>query len=471
MVEHRIFLRASHRKREVFSFLNGFSIMKGEHNYMFDKFFRISEKGSTVKTELLAGLTTFLTMAYILAVNPGIMSDGGMPFSGAFLATALAAGFSSILMGVYANYPVALASGMGLNAFFTYTVVFNFGLSWQAALAAVFISGILFLVISLTGVRKIVINAIPAQLKLAIGAGIGFFIAFIGLKNAGIVVSNPDTYVALGNFTAPAVALALFGIVVTVALLAKKVKAGVFLGMVITALVGVALGLAGVEGMPALPMAVFSLDLDFSTVFAFTSGFEELFASPKLIVIIVTFLFVDFFDTAGTLVAVANRTNLINKDGELENVDKALTTDAIGTIVGAALGTSTVTSYIESASGVEVGGRTGLTAVTTGVLFLVAIVFAPILAVVNSTVTAPALVIVGILMAQQLGGVNWDDFTAAASGFVAVIMMVLSFSISDGIALGFITYAVVKVASGKAKDVNLVVWLLLPLFIIHYILK
>jgi len=438
---------------------------------MFDKFFRISEKGSTVKTELLAGLTTFLTMAYILAVNPGILSESGMPFAGVFLATAIAAGFSSILMGLYANYPVALAPGMGLNAFFTYTVVFGFGLSWQAALAAVFVSGVLFLIISLTGLRRVVINAIPSQLKLAIGAGIGFFIAFIGLKNAGIVVSNPATYVSLGDFMNPAVALALFGIVVTVALLAKKVKAGVFFGMVITAVLGILLGLIGVEGMPSLPTAVVSLDLDFSTVFAFSTGFEELFASPSAIVIIVTFLFVDFFDTAGTLVAVANRTNLINSEGELENVERALVTDAIGTIVGAGLGTSTVTSYIESAAGVEIGGRTGLTSVTTGVLFFVAIIFAPILAIVNSTVTAPALVIVGILMAQQLGGVDWDDFTAAASGFVAVIMMMLSFSISDGIALGFITYTVAKVASGKVKDVNLVVWLLLPLFILHYMIK
>lgn len=438
---------------------------------MFDKFFRISEKGSTVKTELLAGLTTFLTMAYILAVNPGILSESGMPFAGVFLATAIAAGFSSILMGLYANYPVALAPGMGLNAFFTYTVVFGFGLSWQAALAAVFVSGVLFLIVSLTGLRRIVINAIPSQLKLAIGAGIGFFIAFIGLKNAGIVVSNPATYVSLGDFMNPAVTLALFGIVVTVALLAKKVKAGVFFGMVITAVLGILLGLIGVEGMPSLPTAVFSLDLDFSTVFAFTTGFEELFASPSAPVIIITFLFVDFFDTAGTLVAVANRTNLINSEGELENVERALVTDAIGTIVGAGLGTSTVTSYIESAAGVEIGGRTGLTSVTTGVLFFVAIIFAPILAVVNATVTAPALVIVGILMAQQLGGVDWDDFTAAASGFVAVIMMMLSFSISDGIALGFITYTVAKVASGKVKDVNLVVWLLLPLFILHYMIK
>lgn len=438
---------------------------------MFEQFFRISEKGSTVKTELLAGLTTFLTMAYILAVNPNFMSMSGMPFAGAFLATALSAAFASIFMGLYANYPVALAPGMGLNAFFTYTVVFGFGLSWEAALASVFVSGVLFLIISLTGVRRVVIRAIPKQLKLAIGAGIGFFIAFIGLKNAGIVVAHPATFVALGDFTQPAVLLALVGIIITIGLLAKKIQAGVFFGMVITAVIGIVLNVVGVSGMPTIPTAVVSLDLDFSTFMAFASGLEELLANPSAIVIILTFLFVDFFDTAGTLVAVGNRTNLVNADGELENVEKALVVDAVGTLVGSTLGTSTVTSYIESAAGVEVGGRTGLTAVTTGVLFLVAIVFAPILAVVNATVTAPALVIVGILMAQQLGGIDWNDFTAAASGFVAVIAMLLSFSISDGIALGFITYVVTKVASGKAKEISLVVWLLIPVFIIHYMIK
>lgn len=438
---------------------------------MFDRFFRVSERGSTVKTELLAGLTTFLTMAYILAVNPAIMANAGMPFAGAFLATALAAGFTCIFMGMYANYPVALASGMGLNAFFTYTVVLGYGLSWEAALAAVFVSGVLFFIISVSGIRKVVIKSIPKQLKLAIGAGIGFFIAFIGLKNAGIVIAHPATFVTLGDFTQPAVLLALVGIVVTIGLLAKKVQAGVFFGMVITAILGVLLNLSGVVGMPTIPTAVVSLNLDFSTFLAFSTGLEELFANPLAIVIILTFLFVDFFDTAGTLVAVGNRTNLINEDGELENVDKAMVVDAVGTVVGAALGTSTVTSYIESAAGVEVGGRTGLTAVTTGVLFLVAIMFSPILAVVNATVTAPALVIVGILMAQQLGDIEWQDFTAAASGFVAVIAMILSFSISNGIALGFMTYVVAQVASGKAKEVNLVVWLLIPVFVLHYIIK
>lgn len=438
---------------------------------MFEKLFKLSENGSNVKTELLAGLTTFLTMAYILAVNPDILSLAGVPLQAAFLATALSAAIATLVMGLVANYPVALAPGMGLNAFFTFNVVFGFGLSWEAALASVFVSGILFLLITLTGVRKVIINAIPKQLKLAIGAGIGFFIAFIGFQNAGIVVDNPATLVGLGDLTNPSVALAVFGIIATIALLAMKVKAAVFFGMVITSTVGVVAGLLGVAGMPGLPAAVVSVNFDTSALFAFTRGFSDLFAHPQVFIIIFTFLFVDFFDTAGTLVAVANRTKLTNTQGELVNVEKALLADAIGTVAGATLGTSTVTSYIESASGVEVGGRTGLTAVTTGSLFILSIFFAPLLAVVNATVTAPALIVVGILMAQQLGGVDWNDFIHASSGFVAVITMVLSYSISDGIALGFITYGVTMLAAKRAKEVNPIVWILIPVFILHYIFK
>ena len=438
---------------------------------MFQKFFKLTENGTDVKTELLAGLTTFLTMAYILAVNSDILSLTGIPVQAAFLATALSAAIATLVMGLVANYPVALAPGMGLNAFFTFTVVFKNGLSWEAALAAVFVSGVLFLIVTLTGVRKIIINAIPKQLKLAIGAGIGFFIAFIGFQNAGIVVDNPATLVGLGDLTNPPVALAVFGIIATIALLAMKVKAAVFFGMVLTAIVGVVAGLAGVIGMPSLPSAVVSVNFDTSALFAFTNGFGELFAHPQVFIVIFTFLFVDFFDTAGTLVAVGNRTKLTNENGELVNVEKALLADAIGTVAGAALGTSTVTSYIESASGVEVGGRTGLTAVTTASLFILSIFFAPLLAVVNATVTAPALIVVGILMAQQLGGVNWDDFVSAASGFVAVITMVLSYSISDGIALGFITYGVSMFAAKRAKEVNPIIWILIPIFILHYIFK
>lgn len=443
-------------------------------NYMFEKLFKLSSKGTTVKVELLAGLTTFLTMAYILAVNPGLLSNefgAGMPFQSVFLATALSAALASIIMGLYANYPIALAPGMGVNAFFSFTAVGLLGGSWQAGLAAVFISGVLFLIISLTGIRKMVINAIPKNLKLAIGAGIGFFIAFIGLQNAGIVVNNDVVLVGLGDLTAPTVLLAVFGILVTFALLARKVSAGVFYGLVITAVVGVIAGLFGIEGMPALPTAIVSFEFDMPTFGAFISGFGELFASPSAILIIFTFLFIDFFDTAGTLVAVAGKTNLIDENGELENVDKALMSDAIGTVAGAIFGTSTVTSYIESAAGVGVGGRTGLTAVTTGVLFILSIAFFPVLAVINGTVTAPALVVVGVLMAQQLGNIDWEDFVAATSGFVAIITMILAYSIADGIATGFITYGVVMLASGRAKEVKPVIWVLIAVFIAHFILK
>jgi adenine/guanine/hypoxanthine permease len=413
-------------------------------------------------------------MAYILAVNPGLLSSefgAGMPFQSVFLATALSAALASIIMGLYANYPIALAPGMGVNAFFSFTAVNMLGGSWQAGLAAVFVSGVLFLVISLTGIRKMVINAIPKNLKLAIGAGIGFFIAFIGLQNAGIIVNNDVVLVGLGDLTAPTVLLAVFGILVTFALLARKVSAGVFYGLVITAVVGIIAGLAGVEGMPALPTAVVSFNFDMPTFGAFVGGFGDLFASPSAVLIIFTFLFIDFFDTAGTLVAVAGKTNLIDEKGELENVDKALMADAVGTVAGAMLGTSTVTSYIESAAGVGVGGRTGLTAVTTGVLFILSIVFFPILAVINGTVTAPALIVVGVLMAQQLGGIDWEDFIAATSGFVAIITMILAYSIADGIATGFITYGVVMVASGKAKEVKPVIWVLIAVFIAHFIFK
>ena len=443
-------------------------------NYMFEKLFKLSSKGTTVKVELLAGLTTFLTMAYILAVNPGLLSSefgAGMPFQSVFLATALSSALASILMGLYANYPIALAPGMGVNAFFSFTAVNMLGGSWQAGLAAVFVSGVLFMIISLTGIRKIVINAIPKNLKLSIGAGIGFFIAFIGLQNAGIVVNNDAVLVGLGDLTAPTVLLAVFGILVTFALLARKVSAGVFYGLVITAVVGVIAGLFGVEGMPALPTAIVSFEFDMPTFGAFISGFDELFASPSAILIIFTFLFIDFFDTAGTLVAVAGKTDLMDENGELKDVDKALMSDAVGTVAGAILGTSTVTSFIESAAGVGVGGRTGLTAVTTGVLFILSIFFFPVLVVINGTVTAPALIVVGVLMAQQLGNIDWEDFVAATSGFIAIITMILAYSIADGIATGFITYGVVMVASGKAKEVKPIIWILIAVFIAHFIFK
>ena len=437
---------------------------------MLEKLFHLKKKNANVKTEVIAGLTTFLAMAYILAVNPSILGQSGMDVQSVFMATAISAGIASIVMGLLANYPVALAPGMGVNALFTYTVVLTMGYSWQAALASVFISGCVFLVISVTGLRKMIINAIPKQLKLAIGAGIGFFIAFVAFMNSGIIVASTSTGVTLGDLTQPTVLLAIIGILVTIALVIKKVPAAVFVGMVITAVIGLVLGFMGFEGMPSLPSQFITTNFSMVTFGAFAQGFGELFADPfNAFVIIFSFLFVDFFDTAGTLVAVGNRCGLVNEEGELENAEKALLADSIGTVAGAVLGTSTVTSFVESSSGVEVGGRTGLTACTTGILFFLSILISPIvLSTATNAVTAPALVVVGMLMAQQLCGIDWDDFICTASGFVTIIVMILSYSIANGIALGFITYSVAMAANGKAKKVSPIIWILDIIFILYF---
>ncbi len=435
-----------------------------------EKHFKLREHGTSVKTEILAGLTTFLAMAYILGVNPSILGDAGMDATSVFLATALASGLASIIMGFFANYPVGLSAGMGVNALFAYTVVLGMGYSWQAGLAAVFISGMIFIVITVTNVRKMIIDAIPVQLKLSIGAGIGFFVAFVGLKNAGIIVGSESTFVGLGSFTDPTVLLALFGIVITLVLVIKKVPAAVFVGMVITAIVGICLGFAGFEGMPSLPEHLFTNDFHMVTLGGAFQGFGELFENPfAAFIVIFSFLFVDFFDTAGTLVAIGNSIGLVNEKGELEGAEQALLADSIGTVVGSLLGTSTITSFVESTSGVGVGGRTGLTACTTGVLFLLSIFISPIiLSAVTNAVTAPALVIVGIMMAQQLGGIEWDNIIYASAGFLTVLFMILSYSISDGIAFGFIAYTVAMCADGKAKEIHPTVWVLLVIFVIYF---
>lgn len=412
-------------------------------------------------------------MAYILAVNPSILSAAGMDVASVFLATALSAAVASIIMGLVANYPVALAAGMGVNALFAYTVCGQMGYSWSAALAGVFVSGVIFIVISVTGIRKMIINAIPVQMKLAIGAGIGFFIAFVGLKNAAIVVANESTFVSLGNFSDPTVLLALFGILVTLLLVIKKVPAGVFVGMVITAVVGIIAGMVfHIVGMPTLPQGSFiTTDFHMEGAGAFLNGFNELFADPsKTIVMIFSFLFVDFFDTAGTLVAIGNKIGLVNPEtGELKNAERALLADAVGTVFGAAIGTSTVTSFVESSSGVGVGGRTGLTAVTAGVLFILSIFISPlIISAITNAVTAPALVVVGVMMAQQLKGIDWDDLMIASAAFLTVLVMVLGYSISNGIAIGFVVYTVGMIGAGKAKDIHPSVWILDVIFLIYF---
>lgn len=436
---------------------------------MFEKFFKLKEHGTNVKTEIIAGLTTFLSMAYILGVNPNILGSTGMNPNAVFLATALSAGFACILMGVLANYPVALAAGMGVNALFAFTICGEMKFSPAAGLAAVFVSGLIFLLISVTGIRKAIINAIPQQLKLAIGSGIGFYIAFIGLKNAGIVVANEATFVGLGNLQDPKVLLAVFGIIVTLALLARGTSAAVFYGLVATAVVGLICGFMGIVDMPKLPNSLVSFNLDTSGFGLFMNGFKELFASPKAFIAIFSLLFIDFFDTAGTLISVANQTNLVNEDGELDNIEQAMASDAVGTVFGAMVGCSTVTSYIESTTGVNAGGRTGLTAITTGILFFLAILFSPILSVVTNAVTAPALITVGILMAKQLSGIDWDDFVFAASAFFTIIGMLLCYSISEGIALGFIVYANTMLFSGRIKEVKPIIWALVAIFVAYFI--
>lgn len=434
-----------------------------------EKLFHLREHGTNVKTEILAGITTFLAMAYILAVNPAILGQAHMSHQGVFLATAISAGVASIFMGLMANYPVSLAPGMGVNALFTYTIVGQMGLSPEGALACVFVSGIIFVIITVTNIRRMIINAIPAQLKLAIGAGIGFFVAFVGLKNAGIVVASESTFVSLGNFKNPTVLLALFGIIITLVLLVKNKPAAVFYGLIITAVVGVVFGsFFGLKGMPQLPTKLVSVNFDFSLVGAFARGFNEMFTHPQCIVAIFSLLFVDFFDTAGTLVAVASKADLIDENGELVNVERALLADAVGTVFGSMIGTSTVTSFVESTSGVGVGGRTGLTSCTTGICFLLTVFFYPVLSMITDAVTAPALVIVGILMASQLKDIKWDNLIFTASGFVTIIFMILGYSISNGIALGFIVYVISMIATGQAKDINKMVWVLFLLFIAYF---
>lgn len=461
--------------KKVFIFLRGFDCRRRED--MLEKLFKLKEKNTTVKTEMIAGLTTFLAMAYILAVNPLVLSASGMDSHSVFMATAISSAIASILMGVLANYPVALSAGMGTNALFAYTVCLGMGYTWQEALAVVFISGIIFILISVTGLRKAIINAIPKNMKLAIGAGIGFFIAFIGFKNAGIVISSEATFVALGNLKAPEVLLAIIGVLVTVALLAKKVPAGVFWGLLITCVIGVIMKLAGFSS--ANPMAnplpnISNISFDFNfampTFGAFLDGFKTVFSHANVYVVIFSFLFVDFFDTAGTLVAVGNDIGLVDENGEMANVEKALLADSVGTVVGAVAGTSTVTSFIESGSGVAAGGRTGLTACTTGVLFILAIVFAPFLSVITSSVTAPALIVVGILMAGQLKGIEWDKFEIAAPAFITIISMILFYSISDGIAIGFIVYTIAQLCSGNLKSLRPMIFVLDIIFILYFVI-
>jgi AGZA family xanthine/uracil permease-like MFS transporter len=433
---------------------------------MLERRFDLEGHGTTIRTEALAGLTTFLTMAYIVVVNPVILGDAGMPVAGVAAATCLAAGFGSILMGLVANYPLALAPGMGLNAYFTYTVVKGMGVPWETALGCVFLSGAAFLALTAVGVRQLIIRAIPRSLFAAVAGGVGLFIAFIGLTDAGIIVAKQGTMVGLGSLTAPTAALSTFGLLVIAALQARGVKGSMLLGILLTAAVAWVLGLAhfapGAYNLSDLSATAFKLDVP--AALNLKGGF-----GLSLLEIVFVFLFVDLFDNVGTLVAVTKKAGLTAKDGSIPRLNQILLVDSAAMLVGSMAGTSPVTSYIESASGVAVGGRTGLTSVVVGLLFLCTLFFAPLVQAVPASATAPALVLVGAMMMGALGEVDWVDPVVAIPAFLTVIMIPLSYSIANGLAFGITSHAVLKLVRGQARLSDWLVYVLAISFVVRFI--
>lgn len=432
-----------------------------------ERVFRLTEKGTTVRTEMVAGLTTFISVAYILFVNPNILADAGIPKEAAIASTIWVAALTTTMMGVFANYPVALAPGMGLNAFFTYYVVGTLHLPWQVALGAVFFSGVLFFVMTLGGLRQSIIRAVPENLKRAIGVGIGMFIAFIGLRGTGIIIADKATYVTLGHVMNPTTLLSLFGLLLTGALMARGVKGAILIGILVVTILGMGLGLAPVPhgvgdvmsfSLPSMGATFGQLDLIGAWEFGIFS-------------IIFTFTVVELFDNMGTLIGLTTKAKMVKPDGEIENLDRALTTDAVGTMVSAVFGTSTVTSYIESASGIAEGGRTGLTAVTVAGLFLVAIIFAPLIGLVPGFATAPSLILVGALMMSEVVNVKFSDFSDGLPAFLTIIMMPLTSSIANGFAFGFVSYVILKTVTGKVREVRLIMWLVAAAFVANLALR
>jgi AGZA family xanthine/uracil permease-like MFS transporter len=433
---------------------------------MLNRFFGLDAHGSSVRTELFAGMTTFLTMAYIVVVNPLILGAAGLPVAAVAAATCLAAGFGSILMGLLSNYPLALAPGMGLNAYFTYTVVLGMGLPWQTALGCVFLSGVAFMLLTVAGVRQLIIRAVPRSLFAAVGGGIGLFIAFIGLRDAGIIVAKPGTVVGLGNLTAPTPALSMLGLLVIAALQVRGVKGAMLIGILSTAAIGWMLGLAhvapGAYTLADLSATAFKLDIPAALNLKGGIGLS-------LLEIIFVFLFVDMFDNVGTLVAVTKRAGLVAADGSIPRLNRILLADSASMLVGAVAGTSPVTSYIESAAGVAVGGRTGLTSVVVGLLFLCTLFFAPLVQAIPAAATAPALVLVGALMMGALAEVEWADPVAAIPAFLTVIMIPLTYSIANGLAFGITSHAVLKLVRGEASFRDWLVYVLAALCVVRFI--
>ena len=432
-----------------------------------ERFFKVREKGSTVRTELLAGMTTFIAMAYILFVNPNILADAGIPKEAAIASTIWIAALASLAMGIFANYPVALAPGMGLNAFFAYYVCGVLGLHWTVALGAVFFSGVLFLILTVGGIRQAIINAVPRDLKYAISVGIGLFIAFIGLKGTGLIVENSATYVSLGHVTAPTTLLSLFGLLLTAALMARNVHGSILIGIFVTTI------LAMILGMTPAPKGITDIVSTSLPHMGETFGQLDLAGAWHygLVSIIFTFTVVELFDNMGTLIGLTTKAKMVRPDGHIENIDKALTTDAVGTMVSAMFGTSTVTSYIGSAAGIAAGGRTGLTAVAAGVLFLAALLFTPLIGLVPAFATAPALILVGALLMSEVGKIDFSDFTNALPVFLTIIMMPLTSSIANGFAFGFISYTVMKLCAGQYKKVSWIMYLVSIAFLINLALR
>ena len=432
-----------------------------------DRFFKLSEKNTTVKTELLAGLTTFIALAYIIFVNPNILSEAGIPKEAAIASTIWIAALSTMVMGVFANYPVALAPGMGLNAFFAYYVCGTLGLHWTVALGAVFFSGVLFLILTISHIRQAIINAVPQNLRVAIGVGIGLFIAFIGLKGTGLIIPDKATFIGLGHVTNPTTLLSLFGLVLTGALMARNIQGSILIGIVATMVISMVLGYSPV---PHTLSDVISTSLPHMGE---TFGQLDIAGAWNygIVSIIFTFTVVELFDNMGTLIGLTSKAKLIKPNGEIENLDRALTTDAVGTICSSIFGTSTVTSYIESAAGIAAGGKTGLTAVTVSICFLIALLFAPLVGLVPGFATAPPLILVGALMMSEVGKINFVDFSDGLPAFLTIIMMPLTGSIANGFAFGFVSYVFMKTAVGKYREISWIMWLVSIAFVINLVMR
>ncbi|CDC63544.1 putative permease [Bacteroides sp. CAG:770] len=433
-------------------------------NSFIQKTFGMDPAKHSIRTEIIAGITTFLTMAYILAVNPsifGALATQGMPTDAVFTATALAAIVGCLVMSIYAKKPFGLAPGMGLNAFFVFTVCLGMGHSWQMALTAIFLEGILFILLTITNVRKLIVDAIPMNLKRAIGAGIGLYIAFIGLKSAGIIVSSDSTSVTLGPLSDSTSILAIIGLLLTSVLVILKVRGGMLLGILVTTIIGIPMGVTHFNGLLSTPPSISSIFCQFE--------WSQIF-SWDMVAIVFTFLFIDMFDTIGTVVGVSVKSGMVDEKGNVDGINKVLMADAVATVAGAMFGTSTTTTYIESASGVSEGGRTGLTSFTIAVCFAIALLFSPLFLAIPGAATGPVLFIVGVMMAAPVKEIDWEDYSEAIPAFVTMLLMPLAYSISDGIMLGMISYVVINALTGKFKKVSVTMWILAVLFVLRYVL-